>query len=170
MRNRTNLGFNSRPSDRLFDKKIEITASGTNQEGVFILEATFDTKNELSEVAETRREEIAKAARIRIQMWKRNKGQVLLNAKGVDLVLVEEKEGFHDLEPGKYLSTADLVKLAKKDIILIGVKEKLGNIVYIVSSHPLKKLVTKLAERVHKMSNEMESWKMDPYLQYDLDF
>jgi hypothetical protein len=151
---RVSLGLNAPPKDRLFDTKIELTASGTNQEGVFKLEVTFDTEKQLSEVEDTRKEEIAMAAKIRIRMWKRSKGQILLSAKPVDLVLQEEVEGFHALESGKHLSSGDLVRLAKKDYITIGVKEKMGNIIYKVSPGPIKRLVSKLSEKIHLLSNQ----------------
>jgi hypothetical protein len=167
---RVSLGLNAPPKDRLFDTKIEFTASGTNQEGVFKLEVTFDTEKQLSEVVETRKEEIAMAAKIRIRMWKRSKGQILLSAKSVDLVLQEEVEGFHALESGKHLSSGDLVRLAKKDYITIGVKEKMGNIIYKVSPGPIKRLVSKLSEKIHLMSNQMTSWKMDPFKHFNMDF
>ena len=72
--NRVSLGLNTPPKQRLFDTKIELTASGTNQEGVFKLEVTFDTERQLSNVEDTRKEEMAMAAKIRIRMWKRSKG------------------------------------------------------------------------------------------------
>jgi hypothetical protein len=78
--------------------------------------------------------------------------------------------GFHALEAGKHLSSGDLVRLAKKEYITIGVKEKMGNIIHKVSPGPIKRLVSKISEKIHLMSNQMTSWKMVPFKHFNMDF
>ena len=167
---RTNLHLSSPTRERVYDGRLELVTSASEEDGVFKLDVRFDTSVPLSKDPVLRMEDLVRASRIRVSMWKRRNGRILTRPPRIDLALEHGDMGFHELTEGRELSVRDLATMARKQEVIIAVKEKFGLIAYSLSSNPLKKLLSKLSYNLQQMCLELDSWVARSFESKNIDF
>ena len=158
---------------RKYDVKTTMTTA-TESDGVYKLELSFNTENELPTDERGRLMALAGAARISLAVYKKCKGSITYRAKQIDVEFGSENMGFHQLADrngmAQYLSFGDLNSLTKLKNMTISVEGEMGKVNYLSSVAPIRKIFSKVGTKIKEMCREMTSWTVDLATQYNLDF